>query len=741
MSHHIDDPRGLRPVADPAFGIWATLEVATRLLAGNVRALWPRGMKFSEFVVHVRLRLAGRLRAALNNRRLLAGDLALAALALFLASIVRLGLDTGAREPDSFDFFVPAAGWFVAVCAVIFPFTCLYNRNWRYASIADLIGIVRAVFVVSLVFVFWMYVVTRLSGVPRSLVVIEALILIPLLAASRLRFKIREMRRFGSSAKVPVMDSRDLVPVLLVGAGDMADHYIRALQRDDTSHHWPVGVLDTAKGTEGYLLRGVPVLGTIDDFDKILKELERRGMRPRHLIFTEKVSGFRDPRMEKLIDRVQDLGIAISRPASALELRSPRSDKALELRPIALTDLLERPQAALDKDALRRMIAGCRVAITGAGGSIGSELALQVAALAPAEIVLLDDSEYNLYAVDMELGEKFATVKRTACLCNVREYERLSQIFQNHRPELVFHAAALKHVPMVELNPCEGVLTNVIGTMNVARATQACNARAMVQISTDKVVNTTNIMGATKRLAELYCQALDLASASRQERTRFMTVRFGNVLGSSGSLIPLFERQLARGGPLTVTDPDMKRFFMTIREAVELTLQASAYGLEGQSSLGEIFVLDMGEPIRIVDMAERMIKLAGYQPGKDIHIEFVGCRPGEKLFEELFDSTEKRVALRIPGVMGAIPNPVRLDELDEVFVMLRRKARAGERPAVIELISRILPSYRRTEPQRGPQALRPAVPLVKPSAVVIAAQSVGALAGLGAARAHGAPKI
>jgi FlaA1/EpsC-like NDP-sugar epimerase len=678
-------------------GIGGFAEAVAHWMPGTFRVLWPKGPSASDFLAHAPRRLLRRLRATVQNPALFAGDLALAALSLLLAAALRLGLDEQVSETRSFDFLASAVPWFVVVCAVIFPCTCLYNRNWRYASIADLMGITRAVCLASLALVFWLYVVSDLGGVPRSLVVIEALILIPLLSASRLRFKLREMRRFGSSAKVPMVDSRDLVPVLIVGAGDMADHYIRALQRDDTSRHWPVGLLDTKSGTDGYHLRGVPVLGKIADFDAALADLERRGMRPRHLIFTESVASFSNPDMEKLVDRAQELGIAISRPASTLELRSPKRGDALELRPIAVTDLLERPQAALDQTSVRRMITGCRVAITGCGGSIGSELTLQVAALHPSEIVLIDACELNLYTIDMELKERFPDLKRTACLCNVREFDRLLQIFGEHRPELVFHAAALKHVPMVELNPCEGALTNIIGSMNVARATKACRARAMVQISTDKVVNTTNVMGATKRLAELYCQALDLDLPSEGGHTRFMTVRFGNVLGSSGSLIPLFERQLARGGPLTVTDPEMKRFFMTIREAVELTLHASAYGLQSQSSLGEIFVLDMGEPIKIIDMAERMIKLAGYQPGKDIRIEIVGCRPGEKLFEELFDESEERVPLRIPGVMGAIPNSVALDVLDECFARIRQAALRGDREAVIDLISEILPSYRRPD--------------------------------------------
>ena len=339
--------------------------------------------------------------------------------------------------------------------------------------------------------------------------------------------------------------------------------------------------------------------------------------------------------------------------------------------------------------------------ITGAGGSIGSELTLQVAACEPAEIVLIESTELNLYTIDLELAERFPNIPRSPCLCDVRHAKRVDDIFETHRPELVFHAAALKHVPMVELNPCDGALTNVIGTMNVANATRRVGALAMVQISTDKVVNPTSFMGATKRLAELYCQALDISGFDSHGGPRFMTVRFGNVLGSSGSLIPLFKRQLAKGGPLTVTDEKMTRFFMTIREAVELTLQASAYGLHGEVGQGEIFVLDMGEPIRIIDIARRMIKLSGLKPDTDIEIKIVGLRPGEKLYEELFDTSEKRVPSPVPGVLGAIPSAVQLSILEQSFVRLRQYCEQGDEANVIGVVREIIPAYERRVPPAG----------------------------------------
>lgn len=685
-----------------------SLLIATAIAVGR---LVSKPRTIVHVLSYLRRRVIGRAKAVGKNLHLYIIDLAMALAALSFASFMRLGLDGEVTSPESYHSLIFALPCFLFTCAVVFPVTCLYTRNWRYASVGDMLGILRAVIVASLAFVFVMFVATRLDSIPRSVMVIEVLLLVPLLISVRIRSKLIETGRFGPAAN-RARNGRDMVPVLLIGAGDAADHYIRALQRDPDARHWPVGLLDNAATTEGYFLRGVPVLGSIEDFDTVISDLEVRGIKPRHVIFTERMPGLVDPALEALIDRAERLGIAVSRPAPVLELRNPKHESRFELRPIELTDLLERPQTVLDKAAVSRMIENSRIVVTGAGGSIGGELTQQIAALGPAELILIDNSEYNLYAIDLELAEKFPNVHRKPYICDVRDPVRLGEIFQRHCVDLVFHAAALKHVPMVELNPCEGILTNVIGTMNVAEATRLCGAKAMVQISTDKVVNTTSVMGATKRLAELYCQSLDLAFVAGETPARFMTVRFGNVLGSSGSLIPLFKRQLAHGGPLTVTDMEMKRFFMTIREAVELTLQASAHGLEKSLGQGEIFVLDMGAPIKIIDMARRMIKLAGFRPDEDIKIKIVGCRPGEKLFEELFDERERRVDVPISGVLGAVPNPVPLETLRKEFSQLRRLAKAGDTGGVLDLVARLLPSYHRPETKPAAATATPFVPHV-----------------------------
>ena len=404
-----------------------------------------------------------------------------------------------------------------------------------------------------------------------------------------------------------------------------------------------------------------------------------------------------DAATQQMLQTAERLGLTAACLPRLTDFRDTPKDGEIDLQPIALEDLLGRPQAPLDRDAISRLIAGRRILITGAGGTIGSELTRQIAALRPVELTLLDFSEFNLYSIEIELRERHPSLRIRAVLCNIRDRERVMQLFAAHRPELVFHAAALKHVPMVELNKGQGVQTNVLGTRNVADAASRYGARAMVQVSTDKAVNPTNVMGASKRLAEFYCQALDVAINPERDREqpspRFMTVRFGNVLGSSGSVVPLFQRQLARGGPLTVTHPDIKRYFMTVREAVELILQASAHGLQHPEERGQIFVLDMGEPIKIVDVARQMIRLAGLRPDQDVEITFTGLRPGEKLYEELFDRDERRLPAVVDGVLVAASQPINLEILRRVFDELLAASLREDDVALQHLIQHLLPGY------------------------------------------------
>ncbi|RVH78306.1 polysaccharide biosynthesis protein [Sinorhizobium meliloti] len=641
-------------------------------------------------------RIRGAVRSIQKYPALYLTDLASVGVALAMALLLRYGVGELSARPETASVLIWSGAQYLTICALVFPLCGLYSRNWKYGSISDLFIILRAVLLTSLLLVSLLFFSTRLTDIPRTVVPMQSLLLIAFLAAARLSFRAEELalRRpvFKSGRSRDAQDD-NRIPLLLIGASDAADLYLRALARDPNATYTPVACLDRSEDQTGMSLRGVPIAGRIQDFERVVAELQQQGKQPRHIVFTEAPAAFGEEASDGLLRSAERLGIAVSRLSQMTELKRAKGDNPYELRSIELTDLLERPQAALDREAIGRLVRGRRVLITGAGGSIGSELTAQVAACAPAEIVLIDNTEYNLYAIDMTLTESFPEVPRWSYLCSVRRSQRVEEIFERHRPELVFHAAALKHVPMVQMNPCEGVLTNVVGTMNVANAAKKYGTLAMVQVSTDKVVNSTSVMGATKRLAELYCQALDLNGLETGLGPRFMTVRFGNVLGSSGSLIPLFKRQLARGGPLTVTDANMTRFFMTIREAVELTLQASAYGFEKQLGQGEIFVLDMGEPIKIIDIARRMIRLAGFTPDQEIEIKIIGCRPGEKLFEELFDETDKRTSSPVPGVLGAVPEPIPLPTLRDAFARLQRHSERGNEASVVAVMRELLPRY------------------------------------------------
>jgi FlaA1/EpsC-like NDP-sugar epimerase len=464
--------------------------------------------------------------------------------------------------------------------AITYRLFGLYRGIWRYASTPDLIQVTKAATIVSVVSVLLLFMLTRLVTIPRSIPVIQWFVLLILLGGPRFAYRLFKDRRLSLSEFSGGSDIR--VPVLVVGAGDGADQLIRALSLSPQAAYRVVGVVDDKGGRVGRAIRGVPVLGDIDKLPTVVESLHARGIKPQRLIVTKQESESDRDLIRRLLDLAEPLGLSLSRLPSLTEFKDALGEGKIELRPVAVEDLLGRPQTVLNRDAISGLVAGRRVLVTGAGGTIGSELTRQIAALGPAELTMLDAGEFNLYTIDGEIRGRYPKLSCQSVIADVRDRARILALFQQTRPDLVFHAAALKHVPLVEANPEEGVLTNAIGTRNVADAASKAGTRAMVLISTDKAINPSSVMGATKRVAEAYCQSLDLLPGPEGASTRFMTVRFGNVLGSSGSVVPLFQRQLAAGGPLTVTHPDMRRYFMTVREAVELVLQASAYGGTGQ---------------------------------------------------------------------------------------------------------------------------------------------------------------
>ena len=488
-----------------------------------------------------------------------------------------------------------------------------------------------------------------MEDVPRSLPFINWLLLVLMLGGPRFAYRLFKDRGLDLILE---RTNHGRVPILLIGAGDASELFIRQQHRDTNAAYRVVGVVDE-KGTRiGREIHGVPVIGGLGDIETLIDgALGRSGwIRPQRLVLTnDKLDG---ELIRQLLIIAERLGLTLARLPTPGRLSGV--EEPMTVQPIDVEDLLGRPQTVLARQSMSQLVSGRSVMITGAGGTVGGELVRQVADLKPSGMTLLDNGEFALYQIDLELSERHPNLKRISVLADIRDRKRISEVLDSAAPEIVFHAAALKHVPLVESNTMEGVLTNAIGTRNVADACLAANVKLMIQVSTDKAVDPTSMMGATKRLAEIYCQALDLAGEER-ESTRFVTVRFGNVLGSTGSVIPLFQRQLSSGGPLTVTHPEVTRYFMTAREAVELVLLASALGVRDNTACGKIFVLDMGQPVRILDLARQVIRLAGHIPDEEIKIEITGLRPGEKLTEKLLHAAEELVSTNIDGLMLAAP--------------------------------------------------------------------------------------
>ncbi len=625
-----------------------------------------------------------------HSHLVLVHDTMMAALSFPLALYMRVGDDAFGPYLDG---LLVQTLIFTAVAAVVFQFSRVSKGIWRYASVSDLMAIVLTATLVVLLALPALFLVTRLESLPRSQPFINWVLLIVMLGGPRLVY--RALKDHWLNFLRPSQDA-DRVPVLLVGTGDAAELFIRQQHRDPHAPYRVVGSIDYGLGRVGREIHGVRVLGTFGDIEAVLGRMPSP---PHRIVIADDRPSASE--LQSLLDLAQRHGITLARLPRLSDLQGSLQDR-IEAQPIAVEDLLGRRQRVLDRDAMSTLIAGRRVLITGAGGTIGAELVRQIAAFAPASITLLDSSEYLLYSIDLELSERHPGLARSTCIADVRDRARVSEIFRSEKPELIFHAAALKHVPMVEANPVEGVLTNVIGTRNVADACLQNGARLMVLISTDKAVNPSSIMGTTKRLAECYCQALDVADRNGAGGTHFVTVRFGNVLASTGSVVPLFQRQLAAGGPLTVTHKDATRYFMTGREAVELVLLASALGDRRDDARGKIFVLDMGEPVKIRNLARQMIRLSGKVPDKDIKICYTGLRPGERLNEVLLHEGEERLPQICDGLMLASPRQAELAHLAQRFDELEETARHQRREQMMSLLRELVPEYSQGEAVRAP---------------------------------------
>ena len=523
---------------------------------------------------------------------------------------LNLGLIPKAMRPGIVELVSVA----IVVNAISFWIFGCYRGIWRFASIPDLLRLFKAILVGTIATTVMCFMIGRLQTIPRSVLVLYPLLLIGILSTARVAYRAFKDHNFK-------LDFENKTRALLVGAGRAGEMLVRDLERH--AEFVPVAFVDDDPHKQGQEVRGVRVRGGVNDIPRLLEEFTIETV----LITMPSAS-------RKVLDRVVQMcaerGVKCRTLPSLVEL-ADGSIEVSRLRPVTVEDLLGRDPVELDQKSVISFLSGKRVLVTGGGGSIGSELCRQIGKHEPGLLTVLDNCEYNLYRIDQDISAGCPGLVFNSVLGDVRDTRFMNAVFEKYKPQVVFHAAAYKHVPMVEDNIIEGIRNNVFGTQVVADAAKRHEAETFVLISTDKTVNPTNVMGTTKRVAELYCQALNESCS-----THFITTRFGNVLASAGSVVPLFERQIAAGGPVTVTHPEITRYFMTIREAASLILQAGAIGKGG-----EIFVLDMGEPVCIADLAEKLIQLSGFQPGRDIEIAYIGLRPGEKLHEELFYAQEE----------------------------------------------------------------------------------------------------
>ena len=595
-------------------------------------------------------------------------DLLAAALAWCFAYLLRFNFDLPAEfAQDMWHTLI----WVVPLQGAVFWGFGLYRGLWRYASVADLRQILLAVLAAAALvpFVLWMFRVNAV--VPRTVSVASPLLLLIMMGGSR--FTYRMWKEYGLYRDIKLRGE----PVLVLGAGDAAMGLSRELARN---RDWRlVGFLDDNPAMHGLMLNGVKVLGELG----ALPHWAGRLRVSQAIIAMPKAS---HQQRRRAIDLCTQAGVKVLTVPSFDDLMSGRVAIS-QLRAVELDDLLGRDPVQLDDAGLHSLLTGKTVMVTGAGGSIGSELCRQIARFKPQRLMLYEQSEFALYLIEQELRARQPDLACEFLIGDVRDPRRLDEVFGQYRPAVVFHAAAYKHVPLMEQrNSWQAVRNNVQGTLCVARAAQNHGASKFVLISTDKAVNPTNVMGATKRLAEMVCQGLQQPVVNQNGGTRFVIVRFGNVLGSNGSVIPKFREQIASGGPITVTHPEITRYFMSIPEAAQLVLQA---GLMGNG--GEIFVLDMGEPVKIADLARELIRLSGLGE-EDIRIEYTGLRPGEKLYEELLADSERTLPTQHPKLRIAQSRPVEAEWLKQMLAWACDEAMQDE-AAVKQALKQWVPEY------------------------------------------------
>jgi len=605
----------------------------------------------------------------LNFYVMFLADMVIFTLALYGAYLFRFDLSLPSAYFIQFKGLLKYVLVFKAVLFVLFG---LYQGMWRYTSLDDYWKLLRITALQSLVLICFVVFRFTFEGVPRSIFVLDWIL--TLLLCSGLRLSIRAFFTKSESLLAPAGNRKN---VLVVGAGGSAEKISREMTSNPAQYNL-VGFLDDNPGKRGRTIHGKPVIGQIKTMDTVVKRLSVDEI----FIAVSEASG---KEMRRIADMCKATGVPFKILPAMTEIMDGKVNiKAL--RDVDYLDLLGRSPVSLDTERIEAYLTGQTVLVTGCGGSIGSELCRQIVRFKPRHIVLVDSSEYNLYQIQMELHYEFGFTDYTTVLGSIADAELMALTFEAHRPSVVFHAAAYKHVPMLERNPWQAVHNNIVGSETIMKAAVAAKVERFVLVSTDKAVRPTNVMGASKRVTELLMQS-HLGTG-----TRFMAVRFGNVVGSSGSVVPLFRRQIEAGGPVTVTHPDVTRYFMSISEASQLILQAGSMGDAGTG--GEIFVLDMGVPVKIADMARDLVRLSGMEPDVDVEIVFTGLREGEKLFEELITEGEGIVRTEHEKIL-VLGSEVKADG-KALAVEVKKLVAAGDAhdgDAVRTVLRRLVPEY------------------------------------------------
>ncbi|AWO92818.2 MULTISPECIES: nucleoside-diphosphate sugar epimerase/dehydratase [Bradyrhizobium] len=624
----------------------------------------------------------------LRNFLIALHDLLATTAALFAAFYLRF--EGGDGFYDRLPLLFQILPYFLAFSVVVFFVFNLTTTKWRFISLPDALNIIRvaSVLTVALLVLDYIFVAPNVRGaffLGKVTIVLYWFLEISFLSALRVTYRYFRYTRVRRHAR-----TQDTAPTLLIGRAADAEVLLRGIESGATKRIWPVGMLSPSSSDRGQLIRNVPVLGGIDDIEDVIGDFAKRNKAIARLVMMP--SAFEpEAHPESILMRARKLGVIVNRMPSLESGDTPR------LTAVAVEDLLLRPSETIDYARLEALIRGKAVIVTGGGGSIGSEICERVVAFGAARLLIVENSEPALYAVTEALAVQGSAAAIEGRIADIRDRERIMRLMAEFKPDIVFHAAALKHVPILERDWSEGVKTNIFGSINVADAAHNAGAEAMVMISTDKAIEPVSMLGLTKRFAEMYCQALDhdlaAGSGGAKPPMRLISVRFGNVLASNGSVVPKFKAQIEAGGPVTVTHPDMVRYFMTIREACDLVITAAAHAFGTQRSDVSVYVLNMGQPVKIVDLAERMIRLSGLQPGYDIEIVFTGMRPGERLHEILFASEEPTREIGVAGIMAAQPNEPPMQTLRKWIAALEQAIARDDRATIRTILKDAVPEF------------------------------------------------